>query len=83
MMTKEESAQLAVIAEGVERLEKRLFGNGQPGEIERLHCRISAQKERIDRLEAWKWRMAGAIAVVLWLADRAVGGVERLSGYLR
>lgn len=54
--------RLAVIEAVVLRLEERLFGNGQPGEI-------GAIKQRLNRLEAWFWRAAGAGALALALLD--------------
>ncbi len=52
--------RLAVIESVVLRLEARLFGNGQPGELQML-------KDRVTRLEAWIWRAAGAICVAISL----------------
>ncbi len=55
-------ARLAVIEEVVLRLEQRLFGDGQPGEIALL-------KERLRRLETWFWRAAGAAGVLIGLLE--------------
>ena len=63
--------RLAVIEEVVVRLEERLFGNGQPGEIASL-------KDRVRRIESWLWRAAGAIgliAVLLELLKLPVAGI--------
>jgi hypothetical protein len=54
--------RLAVIEEVVLRLEERLLGNGQPGELEIL-------KTRVSRLEAWFWRGAGAAGVLVTLLE--------------
>ena len=54
--------RLAVIEEIVLRLEERLFGNGQPGEMERL-------QSRVRRLESWFWRAAGAIGLAVLLIE--------------
>lgn len=54
--------RLAVIEEVVLRLEERLFGNGQPGEIERL-------QGRVRRLESWLWRAAGAVGLAILLIE--------------
>ena len=54
--------RLAVIEEIVLRLEERLFGNGQPGEMERL-------QSRVRRLESWFWRAAGAIGLAVVLIE--------------
>ena len=61
--------RLAAIEAILARVEKRLFGNGQPGEIERLDRRVDTVEEehgsRLTVLEQWKWHMAGAIAVFI------------------
>ena len=54
--------RVAVIEEVVLRMEERLFGNGQPGELEKI-------QGRVRRLEQWFWRAAGAISVVLALFE--------------
>ena len=54
--------RLAVIEEIVIRLEERLFGNGQPGELERLQTRVR-------RLESWFWRAAGAVSLAVLLIE--------------
>ena len=54
--------RLAVIEQVVTRLEQRLFGNGQPGEVQII-------RERVRRLEAWAWRAAGAVALALMLLE--------------
>ena len=57
-LSKEE--RLAVIETIVGRMEQRLFGNGQAGELSHI-------KGRITRLEQFKWKLLGAcsLAVVL------------------
>lgn len=52
--------RLAVIEEVLLRMEQRLFGNGQPGELALL-------KERLRRVETWFWRLVGAGSVLLAL----------------
>ncbi len=61
-MTNEILERLAVIEAVVRRLESRLFGNGQPGEI-------AAIKRRVVRLESWLWRATGAAALLLCILD--------------
>lgn len=53
-MTQDEQDELLIeIRTIVKTMEHRLFGNGQPGEIDKLHA-----------LEAWKNRISGAIAIL-------------------
>jgi len=52
--------RLAAIEAIVSRMEQRLLGNGQPGEIDKL-------KHRVTRLESWFWRAAGAVALVFFV----------------
>ena len=56
-------AEMAATRAVVERLEKTLLGNGQPG-------RCAEHAARIARLERWRSWMAGALAVmgILWAA---------------
>jgi len=37
----------------------KLFGNGQPGELDKLHGRVSAVSDRVDSLENFKWKLVG------------------------
>ena len=56
-------AEMAATRTVVERLEKTLLGNGQPG-------RCAEHDARIARLERWRSWMTGALAVIgiLWAA---------------
>lgn len=54
--------RLAIIEAVLTRIENRLFGNGQPGEIGLL-------KQRVGRLESWFWRATGAIALLFCLLE--------------
>lgn len=57
------AAEVAAVRAIVERLEKTLLGNHQPG-----WC--AAHNERIARLERWRSRITGALALLglLWAA---------------
>ena len=44
------------------RIEQRLFGNGQPGEITTI-------KSRLADLEQFKWKFVGAMGAALTLAE--------------
>ena len=70
------AAEMGTTRAIVERLEKTLLGNGQPG-------RCAEHGARIARLERWRSWMAGALAVIglLWVAAVtivAAAVVERL-----
>lgn len=41
----------------------RLYGNGQPGDIETM-------KARITKLESWFWRAVGGGAVLAFIVER-------------
>lgn len=62
-MDRTDHERLAVIEEVVLRLEERLFGDGQPGEIATL-------KARVHRIEQWFWRISGGGAVLLALGEK-------------
>ena len=57
------AAEMSATRAMVERLEKTLLGNGQPG-------RCAEHAVRIARLERWRSWIAGALAVIglLWVA---------------
>jgi hypothetical protein len=57
------AAEMTATRGMVERLEKTLLGNGQPG-------RCAEHAVRIARLERWRSWIAGALAVIalLWVA---------------
>ena len=70
------SAEMTATRTIVERLEKTLLGNGQPGTC-------AEHSGRIARLERWRSWVAGALAVlgILWMAAVTVVAaavVERL-----
>lgn len=46
------AAEVAVIKSTVISLDKRLFGNGQPGHIESIY-------KRLAKLENWRWWVVG------------------------
>lgn len=54
--------RLAVIEEVVLRLEQRLLGNGQPGELALL-------QQRVRRIESWFWRLVGAASLLFALLE--------------
>lgn len=56
---------LVRIDERVEKLEKALLGNGQPGAI-------AIQGGRIAALERWRARVTGGVKTALWIAAPVV-----------
>lgn len=70
-MSSMELGDLSEIRERLVRVEtmltdthRRLFGNGQPGEVDVL-------KERVATLERWMWRVGGALGVLTFLLHGA------------
>jgi hypothetical protein len=59
---KSDRERLAAIEAIVSRMEQRLLGNGQPGEIDQL-------KHRVTRLESWLWRAAGGVALAIFVLE--------------
>lgn len=72
-MEKTDSERIAVIETTVTDIKQRLFGNGQPGELDHLHTRVSSVGNRVAKLENWRWWVVG-IAVGLGVA---LGGTAR------
>jgi hypothetical protein len=60
---KSDRERLGTIEAIVSRMEQRLLGNGQPGEIDKL-------KQRVTRLESWFWRAAGAAALAILVLEK-------------
>jgi hypothetical protein len=59
MSNRTDSERIASIETSVVNIEKRLFGNGQPGDIGMIHERITLQGKRIAKLENWRWWVVG------------------------
>ncbi len=60
-----EGERLVRIEEIVGRMDQRLFGNGQPGELSNI-------KHRIRSLEEYKWKLAGALSLAIVLVESLV-----------
>lgn len=58
-------ADLASLAVVVKGLERRLYGNGQPGDIAEI-------KAKLDDLRAWYWKAIGGVAVIAVLVPPIV-----------
>jgi hypothetical protein len=56
-------ARMVVIEEIVGDLKQRLYGNGQPGDIESM-------KARISKIEQWMWRAIGGGLVIAFVFER-------------
>lgn len=63
------AVEMAALRTVVERLEKTLMGNGQPG-------RCAAHSVRIAGLERWRAWITGALAIIgiLWVAAVTIFG---------
>ena len=59
MSERSDSERIAIIETVVLQMEKQLFGNGQPGQIDILHERIGDISKRVVHLENWKWWLSG------------------------
>jgi len=57
--------RLELIELVLNRMEQRLFGNGQPGELSTL-------KARVTKLESWLWRGLGAIGLAVGVVEWTV-----------
>lgn len=62
-----DTERLVAIETTVNDIKLRLLGNGQPGEIDKLHARINGIGKRVMKLENWRWWVVG-IAVGLGVA---------------
>ena len=49
-------------------LTERLFGNGQPGEIDTIHGRVSHVRDSVSSLQSWRDKQSGMSATIReWL----------------
>ena len=72
------AAEMTTTRAIVERLEKTLLGNGQPG-------RCAEHSMRIARLERWRSWVAGAVAVlgILWMAAVTIAAAVAVEHFRR
>lgn len=63
------SEQIMALDSKHDRMDRRIFGNGQPGEFGVVHARldrirheVSTIDDRVDKLENWRWYVMGASA---------------------
>jgi len=74
-MTMEEvSSEIAVMKSILQRLEYRLLGNGQPGELEKQHIRIEQLDNRIVDLDKSRSYYSGALWIIGIILTLAVSG---------
>jgi len=66
--------RLATIETIVTRLETRLLGNGQPGELDKLHSRANDLDERLDRVERTESKARGAFWTISALISALASG---------
>lgn len=72
------AAEMTATRAIVERLEKTLLGNGQPG-------RCAEHSARIAKLERWRSWIAGALAVIgiLWMAAVTIAAAVAVEHFRR
>lgn len=75
------SGRLATIETIVTRLETRLLGNGQPGELDKLHARANDLDERLDLVERTEAKARGAF----WTISSLIGmlGIGQIADFFR
>lgn len=61
-------ARLLLVERILMRIEERLFGNGQPGEL-------SLMKSRLTALEEFRWKSIGALGVIVVIYE-AIKGIK-------
>jgi hypothetical protein len=75
-MLVEMHGDLKVLKDRQETMYEELFGNGQPGELEKIRGRIASVDARVtevhERTMQWKWLLVGGwavasiIALIVW-----------------
>lgn len=48
-------------------LYERLYGNGHPGDIDRLQSDITEIKQKLDDLDKFRWKIVGAFGLIALL----------------
>jgi len=66
-MDKTDHDLLIEIHAKVTGMERRLFGNGQPGTIAEIWERIEETERKVHLLQSFRWLLGGAVAVVAFL----------------
>lgn len=74
-MTEQQFKILVKMQATVERMDKELFGNGQPGRLKELEQAISAVDARVDDHDKSRSYIKGAGAAILGLVS-LFGGTE-------
>lgn len=76
-----DNERLARIEVVLTNIEKRLFGNGHPGELGQLHTRLDVHNKRLTSLEMWRWWIAG-VALGLGIAS-GIGISQLIEGFTK
>ena len=66
--------RLSAIEVTLGHMDRRLFGNGQPGELALLSARVA-------HLETQSWKVAGAMGLALFLLNFLTGSGWSASGF--
>lgn len=71
---RDDTVNIGKIAYMVEDMHHRLFGNGQPGELDRIAVRLNVMDEEIEEIKRDKARAKGAIWALSALFTALGGG---------
>ena len=77
------SMQSDVALKAVEDLKHDLYGNGQPGDIQRIDGRLDRQGESIRQLQEFRWKAVGAFGAITGVISFLSGdGILSLKHFL-
>jgi len=62
----------------IEKLEHRLYGNGQPGDIQRIDSRVDSNTTAIRELQEFKWKAMGIGAAICFFSGGGTFSLEHL-----
>jgi len=66
-----------------QEIEHRLWGNGQPGDVQRLDGRIDMAVKQIQQLQEFRWKAVGAFGAIVGFFSFISGdGVVSLKHFL-
>jgi predicted RecB family endonuclease len=81
VMAEQASIDLKVMQKVVEMLQKSLFGNGQPGIVQKLETRMETWEKRLTKIERLIYIAGGVFIAVKFLTENGVFSLKALIGH--
>lgn len=72
--------EVAVIQALLMKIEKSLFGNGQPGELQKIHARLDNHERRLSTHDKYMYLAVGSIGLMQWLTGAGQFSLKKFLG---